>query len=102
LEQRIPAEMRTRAQALLTLMMSGFGNLAGSLGFGWWRLYCQNESGSTDWPLFWTGLTVVTCGVFTFFAIAYRGSGRGVLTTPAAELAAPPPGVEILPQPKDS
>ncbi len=72
LEQRIPSAMRARAQALLTLMMNGFGNLVGSLGFGFWRASCQT-GGYTNWPIFWSGLTVVTVGVFIFFALAYKG-----------------------------
>ena len=36
LEQRVDARWRVRAQALLSLMGSGVGNLAGFLGTGWW------------------------------------------------------------------
>ncbi|MCE9520684.1 MAG: MFS transporter [Verrucomicrobia bacterium] len=75
LVRRVPLEFRSRAQALLTLMTSGIGNLAGSLGFGWWRGACQS-SGRTDWPLFWSGMTLATALVFVFFAVAYRGAPR--------------------------
>lgn len=85
LEQRVPAEMRARAQALLTLMMSGVGNLLGSLGAGWWRLACQTE-GHTDWPRFWSGMTGLTMIVFVFFALAYKGRKRGALEPSATEL----------------
>ena len=84
LEQRIPNEMRARAQALLTLMMSGIGNLVGTLGTGWWRMACQHD-GHTDWPRFWTGMTMLTVLVFTFFALAYKGRKRGAAGTPMTE-----------------
>jgi hypothetical protein len=76
LEQRIPSEMRARAQALLTLMMGGVGNLLGALGTGWWRKYSQTDTGATAWPLFWVGMTLLTLAVFTFFAFAYQGRKR--------------------------
>jgi nucleoside transporter len=72
LERRVDSSLRARAQALLTLMMSGFGNLAGTLGGGWWRASCQ-QSGHTDWRTFWLGMTIATAGVMIFFALAYRG-----------------------------
>lgn len=75
LERRIVPEMRARAQALLTLMTGGLGNLAGSLGCGWWRMACQSE-GHTDWRTYWTGLALATSAVFLFFALAYRGTKR--------------------------
>ncbi|MFZ4764234.1 MAG: MFS transporter [Roseimicrobium sp.] len=75
LEQRIVVAMRARAQALLTLMTSGLGSLCGTLGTGWWRQMCQN-SGTTQWPRFWGGMTAVTLAVFVFFAVAYRGRER--------------------------
>lgn len=76
LEQRVAVSMRARAQALMTLMTSGFGNLFGYLGIGWWRLFCMVD-GRTDWPRFWMGMTVLTVGVFAFFALAYKGKARG-------------------------
>lgn len=82
LEQRIPSNMRARAQALLTLVMNGFGNLVGYLIFGWWRQWCQDGGGYTHWPMFWSGLTVITTGVFIFFSLAYKGSENK--TTPNA------------------
>ena len=76
LEQRIAAGMRARAQALMTLVTSGFGNLFGYLGIGWWRGFCVTPQGHTDWPRFWTGMTVLTVVVFVFFALAYKGRVR--------------------------
>jgi MFS family permease len=75
LEQRIPHEMRARAQALLTLMMGGIGNLVGSIGCGLWLKFSKADD-NVQWPVFWLGLTIVTFAVFVFFAVAYRGKGR--------------------------
>ncbi|MBX7206816.1 MAG: MFS transporter [Verrucomicrobiaceae bacterium] len=72
LEQRIPQELRARAQALLTLMMSGIGSLAGTLGCGWWWLACKGPAG-VRWPLFWSVLAVAMALVFVFFHASYRG-----------------------------
>ncbi len=72
LERRVDSAQRARAQALLTLMMGGLGNLAGTLGGGWWRSACQS-AGHTDWRTFWLGMTLATTAVFVFFALAYRG-----------------------------
>jgi hypothetical protein len=72
LERRIDPLLRARAQALLTLMASGFGNVAGALGSGWWRQACTAD-GRTQWPTFWMGMTTATALVFIFFAVSYRG-----------------------------
>ena len=71
-EHRVEARLRTRAQALLTLMISGFGNLSGFLGTGWWRQACE-RGGETQWPMFWFGLSGTTAIVFLFFAVRYKG-----------------------------
>jgi hypothetical protein len=77
LEDRIPAAQRARAQALLTLLSSGVGNLAGFLGSGLWLAYCEKQGGGTvPWPTFWGGLAVITGLVFIFFALFYKGRGR--------------------------
>lgn len=72
IEQRVEPRMRARAQALFSLMISGFGNLAGYLGSGWWREFCTHAD-HTHWSRFWLGLTVVTAAVFVFFAVSYAG-----------------------------
>ena len=73
LEDRIDSSLRVRAQALLTLLSSGVGNLAGFLGSGWWLTYCESQGGgSVPWPQFWGGLALVTGAVFLFFAVFYR------------------------------
>lgn len=79
LEQRVPARLRARAQALLALMISGFGNLIGYLGNGWWK-DANTVAGVTHWPRFWLGLAGVMAAVFTFFALSYRGQPRGTVS----------------------
>jgi len=78
LEQRVDAAWRARAQALLTLMNSGFGNLLGYLGTGWWFATCTHPSG-TQWPLFWGGLAAAVSLVLAYFLAAYHGVGSGFL-----------------------
>ena len=72
LNQRIDSAWRSRAQALLTLMNGGVGNLIGYLGSGWWFAACTPAS-RTHWPLFWGGLAAVVAGVMIYFLTAYRG-----------------------------
>ena len=72
LNQRIDSAWRSRAQALLTLMNGGVGNLIGYLGTGWWFNTCT-PARSTQWPLFWGGLTAVVAAVLVYFLAAYRG-----------------------------
>jgi hypothetical protein len=78
LDQRVDATWRARAQALLTLMNSGFGNLVGYLGNGWWFFACTGLLG-TNWSLFWGGLSAVAGMVMAYFLTAYRGVGSGFL-----------------------
>lgn len=75
LEERIDPRWRVRAQALLTLLMAGFGNMAGYLGGGWWHATCKVD-GHTDWQRFWIGETALTAAVCLFFALAYKGRGK--------------------------
>lgn len=77
LEERIDPKWRVRAQALLSLLMSGVGNLLGYLGGGWWHGYCARD-GRTDWSMFWWGETALTAAVCIFFALAYRGRKAAV------------------------
>jgi MFS family permease len=87
LEQRVPARLRARAQALLALMITGFGNLIGFLGNGWWK-NANTVAGVTDWPVFWLGLGGVMAAVFVFFALSYRGHPRGTAAQrPSSDLS---------------
>ncbi len=72
LEQRVDPRMRTRAQALLQVMIGGVGHLIGYLGTAAWRSSCVS-AGATNWPRFWVGMSAVTAVVFVWFALSYRG-----------------------------
>lgn len=77
LEARIEVQWRARAQALLTLLTAGFGNLAGYLGSGWWFARCHGaEAQSASWTTFWMGLAILNAVVFGLFALFYKGRGR--------------------------
>lgn len=72
LNERVDPAWRARAQALLTLVTSGFGNLVGYLGSGWWFALTEG-AGTARWWNFWGGLTLVSAAVFVYFLITYRG-----------------------------
>lgn len=74
LEQRIDPAWRARAQALMSLMVGGVGNLAGYLGAGWWFAK-TTRAGGHDWPVFWWGFAAATGVVGAYFLTAYRGRG---------------------------
>lgn len=98
-EKQIDPAFRARAQALLTVMMSGVGSLAGNLSCGWWRQWCTGAQGRTDWPLYWAALGAAVLLVFVYFAVTYRGTARihtadthpGSLPKSAEPLLAPTP-----------
>ncbi len=73
LDQQINPAWRSRAQALLTLMNGGVGNLIGYLGSGWWFDSCTKSSG-TNWMIFWGGLSVTVAIVLGYFLTAFRGN----------------------------
>ena len=71
LERHAPSRLRARAQALLAVMLGGFGNLFGYLGSGVWK--SANTAGTvTHWPMFWGVLSLIMVAVFVGFAWAYR------------------------------
>jgi MFS family permease len=74
LDQNIAAAWRNRAQALLTLMNGGIGNLVGYLGGGWWFNACTT-TGRTDWRQFWGLLAAIVLAVLVYFLLAYREKG---------------------------
>ena len=74
LEQRVDPAWRARAQALMSLMSNGVGNMFGYLGTGWWFTACA-ANGVTNWPVFWGGLAVAVGGVLIYFLTAYHGRG---------------------------
>jgi nucleoside transporter len=75
LEQRIAVAMRARAQALLSLMMSGIGNFIGFQTSGWWHKY-NEASGHMNWQNYWLGLSAVIALIFVWFAFSYKGKQR--------------------------
>ena len=74
LDQRVATAWRARAQALMSLMNGGVGNLIGYLGTGWWFAACSRPAG-TLWPRFWGGLAVAVAVVLIYFLFAYQGRG---------------------------
>jgi MFS family permease len=74
-DQRVDAAWRARAQALLTLVNSGFGNLMGYLSAGAWFTACTS-AGMTRWTLFWNGLAIAMAGVLVYFLTVYKGRAR--------------------------
>ena len=74
LDERIDPAWRARAQALMSLMTGGVGNLIGYLATGWW-FAANSESGRTAWPVFWTGLACVVALILSCFLGGYRGRG---------------------------
>ncbi|MBI5692295.1 MAG: MFS transporter [Verrucomicrobia bacterium] len=77
IDQRIDPAWRARGQALMSLLNSGVGNLAGYLGTGAWFAACS-AGGTTRWSSFWSGLAVAVAGVLVFFLFSYRGRGTGL------------------------
>jgi hypothetical protein len=77
LDQRVDPAWRARAQALMSLMNGGVGNLLGYLGTGWWFAACAGADG-TRWSLFWGGLSGGVTAVLIYFLLAYHGIGRGL------------------------
>jgi nucleoside transporter len=75
LDQRVDPGWRARAQALMSVLNSGVGNLCGYLGAGWWFAACT-QSGATRWSLFWGGLAALAAAVLAYFLAAYRGRTR--------------------------
>lgn len=79
-DQRVPANWRVRAQALLYLMTSGLGSLLGFISSGWWFAACTT-SDRTRWPMFWGVLTIAVAAVFVYFLVAYHGRGKTPATS---------------------
>jgi nucleoside transporter len=71
LEKNVEPAWRARAQALFAVMTSGFGNLLGYLGSGWWFNFCTVH-GNTHWPQFWYGLAASVGAALIYFLARYR------------------------------
>jgi len=73
LARRIEKAIRTQSQALLALLTSGIGGLAGTAFVGWAHGYLVNETTGSGWSDYWWLLTAV-CGLCVIgFMIGYRG-----------------------------
>jgi len=80
LDQRVDIAWRARAQALMSLINSGVGNLIGYLGTGWWFAACARPAGM-QWSLFWGVLAAAVAAVQVYFLTAYHGQGVGIKRT---------------------
>ncbi len=77
LEHQVDPAWRTRAQALLTLLNGGVGNLVGYLGCGWWFNYCTTSPGRTHWPWFWGVLSAMVAATLGYFLLVFRDQSFG-------------------------
>lgn len=74
LDERVESAWRARAQALMSLMTGGVGNLTGYLACGWWLTACASSTANgTRWSLFWGVLALVVGAVLAYFVVRYRG-----------------------------
>ena len=71
-DERVGPQWRARAQALMSLMSGGVGNLTGYLCTGWWFAVCARPAGM-QWSLFWGVLAAAVAAVMIYFLVAYRG-----------------------------
>ena len=74
IDERVDPAWRARAQALMSLLNGGIGNMIGYLGSGAWFVACS-AGGTTRWPMFWSGLSAAMAAVLIFFLLMYRGRG---------------------------
>ena len=72
IEQHVPKSMRFRAQAMMTLLVGGCGNLLGFLGCGWLRKLCVTTEGITDWPTYWSLLNTAILVALFYFVWEWR------------------------------
>ena len=87
LDERVTAAWRARAQALMSLMTGGFGNLFGYLGTGVW-FNANTGAAGTHWPVFWGGLAAAVGAVLVYFLCSYRGQR---MSAAHADPSVPPP-----------
>jgi Fe-S-cluster containining protein len=74
IDERVDPAWRARAQALMSLLNGGIGNMIGYLGSGAWFVACS-AGGTMRWPMFWSGLSATMAAVLIFFLLMYRGRG---------------------------
>jgi len=75
LAQLVDPAWRTRAQALLSLLVGGVGNLIGYLVTGSWLHWCT-KAGVVDWGTYWLGLAGLVTLVMVYFMVGYHGGGE--------------------------
>lgn len=75
LAQQVDPAWRTRAQALLSLMVGGVGNLIGYLVTGSWLHWCTS-AGVVDWRTYWLGLAGLVTLVIAYFVVGYHIEGE--------------------------
>ncbi len=75
IDQRVDASWRARAQALMTVVYTGAGNMFGYLSAGAWFAMCTGPMG-TRWTMFWSGLAAACVGVLVYFLAVYQGRTR--------------------------
>lgn len=85
IEQHVPNSMRFRAQAMMTLLVGGCGNLLGFLVCGWLRNRCASELGTTNWLSYWSILNAGILAALVYFLWEWR---KG---TPAQDVNQTPP-----------
>lgn len=85
IEQHVPKSMRFRAQAMMTLLVGGCGNLLGFLVCGWLRNRCASDLGTTNWLSYWSILNAGILAALFYFLWEWR---KG---TPAQDLNQPLP-----------
>lgn len=71
LAERIDSGWQVRAQALLSLMSGGVGNLIGYLAVGAWLHECNAPTG-TNWQAYWGALGLFLLAILAYFAISYH------------------------------
>jgi MFS family permease len=86
LAKRIAPQWRTRAQALLSLLVGGIGNLTGYLVTGTWLAICTSGS-DVNWQLYWIGLSLLVLAVLIYFAMNYQGEKVSPVATDLANTA---------------
>jgi hypothetical protein len=86
LAKRIAPQWRTRAQALLSLLVGGIGNLTGYLVTGTWLAICTSGS-DVNWQQYWIGLSLLVLAVLIYFAMNYQGEKAPQAATDPANTA---------------
>jgi hypothetical protein len=86
LAKRIAPQWRTRAQALLSLLVGGIGNLSGYLVTGTWLAICTSGS-DVNWQQYWIGLSLLVLAVLIYFAMNYQGEKAPQAATDPANTA---------------